>query len=193
MVPRGAQIIYQIRLRERAKRFRLKNDKIRLYVHQKLEIGWTPEIIPGRLRVFDPDNYVCPESIYQYIYCLAPELIEYLPRKHKRRRVKHPYRTKTERIKDREPIAVRPLAADTREEYGHWESDTIVSGDLKHVLNVLIDRKSRVVHITLLNQKTARETTEAIIRRLQKYPENFIRSITYDNGSETTQHQVINE
>lgn len=191
--PRGAQLSYEIRLELRAKRFRLKNDKIRRFVHDKLKIGWTPEIISGRLKVTDPANYVCHESIYQYIYCIAPELIEFLPRKHKRRRVKQPYRVKPQRIKDRQVLALRPIEGDDRSESGHWESDTIVSGDLKHGLNVVVDRKNRLVHISLLTSKTAVLTKEALIRRLEKYPEEFRRSITYDNGSENTQHQRVNE
>jgi len=190
--PRGAQALYQMRLKNRAMRFRLKNEKIRRFTHQKLAIGWTPEIISGRLKLIDSGHYICHESIYQYIYCIAPELIEFLPRKHKRRRVKQPYRSKPEHIKGRQGLDFRPVGADDRSENGHWESDTIVSGDLKHGLNVIVERKNRVTHISLLKAKTAKETKEALVRRLEHYPEQFKQSITYDNGSENTQHQSVN-
>ncbi len=49
---RGAQEIYERRLKSRAQRYRLKTAWIRDYVHQKLGIGWTPELIAGRLREF---------------------------------------------------------------------------------------------------------------------------------------------
>jgi len=48
--PRGAQLIAQGRLQQRAKRDRLKSNQVREYVHQKLQIGWTPELIAGRLK-----------------------------------------------------------------------------------------------------------------------------------------------
>ena len=99
---------------------------------------------------------------------------------------------KPERIKGRQGLDFRPLGADDRSENGHWESDTIVSGDLKHGLNVVVERKNRVTHISLLKAKTAKETKEALIRRLEHYPEQFKQSITYDNGSENTQHQSVN-
>jgi len=48
--PRGAQILEADRLQYRAKREQLQSKQIREYVHQKLHIGWTPELIAGRLK-----------------------------------------------------------------------------------------------------------------------------------------------
>lgn len=82
---RGAQEIYEARLKRRDLRLRLKTQVIRDYVESKLEIGGTPELISGRLREFQPDNYVCHEAIYQHIYIEAPHLVQYLARKHQKR------------------------------------------------------------------------------------------------------------
>ena len=191
--PRGAQTLYRYRLEYRARRFRLKTLPIRRYVHEKLQLGWTPELIAGRLKYFDPDRYVCHESIYQYIYKQAPELIPLLARKHLKRRIKRPYRTKPQRIKGRVPMALRPVEADNRSECGHWESDSVIGSDRKHSLNVLVDRKTRLTHITLLANKTAKETKKAIIKRLKNYPSAMKQTITYDNGTENTLHTLINK
>ncbi len=52
--PRGAQILATTRLRHRVKRDRLKSKQVRAYVHEKLEIGWTPELGIGILKgLFD--------------------------------------------------------------------------------------------------------------------------------------------
>ena len=48
--PRGAQLIYAARLQHCAKRDRLKSQAVRAYVHQKLQMGWTPELIAGRSK-----------------------------------------------------------------------------------------------------------------------------------------------
>lgn len=80
----GAQEIYEHRLKRRAQRYRLKTESIRRFVHQKLVIGWAPELIAGRLKVSGSEGYICHESIYQYIYIQAPDLIERLTRKHKK-------------------------------------------------------------------------------------------------------------
>ena len=191
--PRGAQILAASRIRRRAKRDRLKSKPVRAYVHEKLHIGWTPELIAGRLKQQGELPTVCHESIYQYIYCRAQHLIAYLPRHHQKRRPKRPYRKTGERIKNRTGIDQRPKAATTRREYGHWEADMIVAGDRHHGLNVLVERKSRLTHISVLPNKTAAATKQVMCRRLNAYPCSLKQSITYDNGSENTCHEELNE
>ena len=83
--PRGAQLIYDNRVQSRAKRYRLKSKMLREYVDQKLARGLTPELIAWRLKHQGAMPSVCHESIYQYIYSVAPQLIIYLPRHHPKR------------------------------------------------------------------------------------------------------------
>src|SRR3990167_8803551 len=47
---------------------RLKNDSLRQYVREKLMIGWSPEIIAGRIQKDHPELSISYEAIYQYIY-----------------------------------------------------------------------------------------------------------------------------
>ena len=60
---RSAQEFYERRIKQRAQRYRLKTKSTRDYVHQKLHIGWTPELIAGRLKICNPESYICHESI----------------------------------------------------------------------------------------------------------------------------------
>jgi len=163
-----------------------------VYVQQKLHRGWTPELIAGRLKQQRLLPAVCHEAIYQYIYQVAPQLIGYLPRHHLKRKPKWPSRKTGERITDRTGLEQRPLAATERQEYGHWEADMIVAGTRTHGLNVLVERKSRLTHISFLAKKTAAATRKAILRRLTRHPSALRQSITYDNGSENTCHEEIN-
>ncbi len=117
--PRGAQILAADRLHSRAKRDRLKSKQVRAYVHEKLYIGWTPEIIAGRLKQQQELPTVCHESIYQYIYCRAQDLIASLPQHHKKRRPKRAYRKPGERIKNLVGIEQRPKAVEKRRECAH--------------------------------------------------------------------------
>ncbi len=142
----------------------------------------------GRLKQVDPDNYVCHEPIYQFIYHQSPDLIQFLPRHHVKRRKKYPFRKPKERIKNRVSIEMRPAFANSRKVCGHWESDTVEGSNRKQSLNVLVDRSSRLTHITLLANKTAVETKNAIIRRLKRYPNCLKSTLTYDNGSENAAH-----
>ena len=85
------------------------------------------------------------------------------------------------------------MQVNKREIVGHWESDSVVGGDRKTGLNVIIERTTRLVNISLMKNKTARETKSAVIRRLSNHPDERVKSITYDNGSENVLHQEIND
>jgi transposase, IS30 family len=191
--PRGAQQKYEWRLQRRATRYRLKEPCIRRYVIDRLQAGWTPEIISGRLKRVSCEKYVCHESIYQFIYKEAPELYVYLPRQHQKRRIKQPYRSKPSRIKNSVSVHARPKNANERIQLGHWESDSIVSVCRQLGLNVLVERKTRLSHISLMKVKTADTNHHVITTRLKKYLPKMIRSITYDNGSENTLHEKTNK
>ncbi len=190
--PRGAQLLADSRLRHRAKHERLKSHRVREYVHQKVPLGWTPELIAGRIKHQGKLPSVCHEAIYQYIYTRAPELRAFLPRHHRQRKPKQLHRKTGEHIKNRTGLENRPQAATTRQEWGHWEADMIVAGDRTHGLNVLVERKSRLTHISFLEKKTATATHQAILRRLQRHPRALRQSITYDNGSENVLHEEVN-
>ena len=191
--PSGAQKIYEWRLRRRAKRLRLKSDFTRNYVVERLKAGWTPELIAGRLRRQYPEHAVCHEAIYQFIYKEQPALHQLLPRKHKKRREKRPYRKSVSAIKNRVSVQHRPPRANSRTLLGHWESDSVISSCRKLALNVLIERKSRLVHISLMKEKTAECNHQTIVKRLNNYSPKLVRSITYDNGTENTSHQKTNQ
>jgi len=190
--PHPANDKYIRRVVFRARRPRLKSEETKKYVIEKLKIGWAPEIISSRLKAEDKLSCVSHEAIYQYIYKDAEELIQYLPRKHKKRKKKYKYRTNKLEETSKISILDRPEHIGNRTEFGHWESDSIESKNRKNSLNVLVERVSRYVHITKLDSKKACDTANAIINKLSKHPEHFCQSITYDNGSENAQHQKIN-
>ena len=183
----------QVRLKQRAQRQRLKSDRTRDYVEAHLQLGWTPELISGRLKLESNIPCVSHEAIYQYIYKEAREWISCLPRRHKRRRTKYPYRTQPIKITSKTMISERPKRINDRTELGHWESDTVESVNRKGGLNVLVERVSRFVHITKLNSKRSVDTQRAIVDRLKFYPGNLVQSITYDNGVENAAHEATNQ
>lgn len=191
--PNPAHKAYKWRMRERAKRTHLKSPETKQYVIDKIKLGWTPELISGRLKLDNDIDYVCHESIYQYIYKQAPELREYLPRKHKKRRKKYPHRKYVTKISLKTSILDRHEDINDRLHLGHWESDSVESKGRQCALNVLLERVSRLTHITRLSSKKSVATKNAIIKRLSSHPNNFVKSITYDNGSENAEHLNINQ
>lgn len=175
------------------KRKRLKNIAIRQFVRRKLEEAWSPELIAGRLKLHYANASISHEAIYQWIYKDAPELIGYLPRRHRKRRIKgNKRRNKKSLIPNRVSINQRPESANLRSEAGHWEVDAIVSRASKAALNVLCERKSRYTLINYLEQKSVRFTKDAIYKALNRYPNRIRKTITYDNGSENCCHEWIN-
>jgi IS30 family transposase len=175
-------------------RQRLKNDTISAYVQEKLSLGWSPEQISGRLSKDNPEFSISHEAVYQYIYKEHAELIPLLARSHKKRHQKgHSRKHKKSHIPNRVSIQDRPEGIATRKHIGHWESDTMVSRQSTAALLLLIERKSRVTLIEKLQQKTALANSQGIITRLEALPQHLKQTITYDNGSENTEHETVNQ
>ena len=99
-------------------------------------------------------------------------------------------------IPNRIDISERPIEADNRTEFGHFEADSIESckqrGKTLSCLTVVVERVSRFVSIRKTASKTANATTKSIISALKPFTNNVI-SITYDNGCEFSLHEKINK
>lgn len=170
-----------------------KDPKIWEYVEAKIKVGWTPEIISGRIKIDLPGFSVSHESIYQHVYESPDELCSYLPSRRMYRRPKGPRRAKKSKIPNRLSILKRPESVQQREEIGHWESDSIVSRKSKVGLNVMVERKIRYTQITKIPDLTADITQLAITSRLSTWNPEWLKSITYDNGGENSRHEDVNQ
>lgn len=200
--PRLAHERTKAMIQVRGKRYRLKNPIIRDYVVAKLKENYSPEQIAGRLSVDHPKLKISHEAIYQYIYsqyhrkgygdCLGEDLRIYLKRRHKVRHRKNvPFRPKKLKIKDAVSINERPKSVDLRKIIGHWEGDSMVSKQSGVGLNTLVERKSRLVFISKIENGTAEVTTKSVVNRLRVLPLGQRRTLTMDNGSENSGHKEI--
>jgi len=193
-VPHKAHERAMGRKRAAGQREWLKNSKLQRHVEKMLKAGWSPELITGRLKQKGRSSTASHESIYRWVYEKRPDLIGCLPRRHKQRYKKgHSRKHRKSHIPNRISLAERPVAADRRKEFGHWEADAMVSRASKAAAQVLVERKSRYTKLTRVKQKTASQTRKVINRRLARYPQAVRRSITYDNGSENTEHEQVNK
>lgn len=183
--------------RERAsRRCRLKNETIRSYVRDKLKIGWSPELIAGRIQLDLPGAKVSHETIYQYVYHLEPperqEYIGYLARSHRRRRHRGTGKgQRKSRIPNRISIDNRPQTVGLRKQMGHWEGDSLVSSRNTTVLYSLVERRTRLVKLVRVRGRDGKRTAAAIIRRLRPLPARARRTLTMDNGFEHRHHERI--
>jgi len=197
-----AKLAQQLAMQREAKRCKRKLEKdkpLRQFVVENLRNELSPEQIAGILKYEAPEHLegrsLCHETIYQYIYegegryeYLYPHL-----RRSKKRRTKHGKRKHHKAsIIERISIHDRPSVIDQKKRYGDFECDLIEgprSG--KQALSVQYERKGQYVKIHKVLNKTAEETNMAILKTKESLPEGFIKSMTYDNGSETARHYVI--
>jgi len=117
-----------------------------------------------------------------------------LARSHNKRHAKgHSRKHKKSLIPNRVGIQGRPPDIATRQNAGHWESDAVVSRQGTAALLLLVERKTRLTLIEKLQQKTALENAQAIMDRLQRIPQTLRQTITYDKGSENSEHEMVNQ
>ena len=206
-----------IKWKEKHKRGEINNHPfsraIRRYIKENLKLGYSPQIIAGRLKQ-KYDISIHHETIYRYIYKtnMKNGLVKYLLRRKMgrisrkiREMNRFTYTGKGKNIPNRIDIDLRPTEANLRLEFGHFEADTIESkkrrikdknGRTKFkagsCLTVLADRKTRAVRIIKTASKTAQATITSIVTVLKPFANN-IHSITYDNGLEFSKHEKINE
>lgn len=182
-------------------RYRLAYRPLREFIVNKIvEEEWSPELVAGRLRSefpSDPRMRVCTESIYQSIYanrCKLGFLIPFLTQGRPKRRKRGQGRTRRgPSITNRVSIHERPQAVEDRQEIGHWEGDLVVGKGQDGFIVTLVERHSRRLVAILTNTKQAAEVSHAIIKTLEDYPISWVKSITFDNGTEFAEHQTINE
>lgn len=172
-------------------RERIDDKTIRTYIREKLELGWSPEQISGRISIDLPDKSVSHETIYQYIFKKEISLTRFLVCGRKKRRKRINKRTKRVMIPHRMGIEKRPAGANTRQEQGHWEADTAVSRQSKEAIMVLQERKLGLTLIEKIPRCAPTEMNEAIIKRLRVFPPSMRKSITFDNGQENRGHTEI--
>ncbi len=193
-LPHKAQARYAARNSTRAMRPKLKTTRIRRYVGQRLAAGWSPELIAGRLARLWPGERVSHEAIYGWIYTEARHHIPDLVRAHRRRLRRGYSRRHTKaHIPGRVSIDKRPAVVETRRQAGHWEADTVVSRASKAVLQVAVERKTRYLKMKRMPRRTAADMRKGLNRMLCRFPRGLLRTITYDNGTENTEHLKVNE
>lgn len=88
------------------------------------------------------------------------------------------------RMPGKVPLAMRPLATNLRQEFGHWEGDTVMGSDARHCLLTLVERKTCLVCIIKLPARRACEANAALARELGHAGTLIMNSLALDNGTE---------
>lgn len=180
----------------------LKNKGLFSYVTARLECGWSPEAISGRLREVehpnDPDWHICHETIYQFCYDPKNQRPkdyffwwEYLRRKQRHRRKQQGRSAQRVRIPDRVSIHNRPTEIDERKVFGHWEGDTVIGKGRNHGIHTAYERVSSLIRMEKMPDLTALSSYLAQLKIYQNLPPEGRKTITLDNGHEHVLHTRI--
>lgn len=155
-----------------------------------LKEKWSPDAIVGFAKTSPKfkDTYIpCTKTIYNLIDEGKLSVINLDLAMKTRRSTKKKQSRKNKRIFGKS-IEERDPAIDTREEFGHWEIDTVIGKKTKdEALLTLIERKTRKEFIFRLPGKNAPSVEEALKALIETYKgsvPNVFKSITADNGSE---------
>lgn len=181
------------------KRQLLKNRMIYEYTLDKLRYGWSPEQISGRLRKEHPNDkfwHIHFETIYRFIYTKenkAERLWEFLPRKQGKRKKKGGRGVRRLRIAQRVSIHARSEAANKREEFGHWEGDTVEGLGHRNGIHTEVERVSRFLEARKVSAITSEEGIFAQISIFSSQPKVARKSTTLDNGRENHFHMGLHK
>jgi IS30 family transposase len=190
--------------RERARRPKpaklAVNGELRGWVEAKLALRWSPQQASARLREEFPgreDMRVSPETIYQSIYvqgrgALRRELAACLRTGRDLRRPRRAGEGRRGKIAGMVNISQRPAEAGDRAVPGHWEGDLIEGRGGRTHLGTLVERTTRfTLLVPLPGGKSAPEVADALIPVIGGLPDALRRSLTWDQGTEMSQHARI--
>ena len=165
------------------------------YIEDKIvNEDYSPAVVLGELKAQGKEGEfgttICVTTLYSYIDkgIFLRLTNKHLPvKKNKKRKYKKV--EKQARANAGESIEKRPEEIESREEFGHWEMDSVLGkrGKSKNTLLVLTERKTRDEIIFKLPDHTAEAVVAAVDRLERKWGEMFkqvFKTITVDNGSE---------
>ena len=160
------------------------------YIEDKLRATWSPEQISNT-----PCDIKMPSqrTIYRWIYdkYLVNGNLKVLRRKGK----SHGTKETRGKYNKGKSIRKRDKSIYSRKEAGHWEADTVVSGQgkSKACFATLAERKTRFYIAIKMPNRKADTMENAIVTALSQFPSELVKTITCDRGTEFANWKNIEE
>ena len=186
-----AQQRYDYYLKAKGPRLKIGNDyELKRYIEKSIKKDRkSPEVVAYEIRQMEFKTKICARTIRNNIY--AGDVYD-IKRKdmiyNKKYKPKSNHKTICEKVPPEKSIEHRPIEANTRSVYGHWEGDLVIGKRTRGaVLFTLTERMTREEIIVKLPGKKAEYVKKALDMIEKKYKNLFydkFKSITFDNGSE---------
>lgn len=160
-------------------------------VEASIREQWSPEQISGR-RAKEGKQMVSHEWIYQHIYrdkANGGNLYMHLRCRRKRRKRYGSY-SKRGQLVNQISIEQRPLIVADKCRIGDWELDTVIGLGHHQALVSMVERKSKLLKMKKVEQKTGKLVGQAIRHKLNGLT---VHTMTSDNGREFSEHRQIAE
>ena len=167
-------------------------------IAEKLQRQWSPQQIAGWLKRRYPDDeryYVSHESIYKSLFIqargvLKKELLACLRTQRVMRRSKHASLKGKGlgKIVDAVSISERPASVEDRAVPGHWEGD-LIAGSKNSSIATLVERQTRYVMLAKVENKNTDTVIRALTKQVRKLPSELYKSLTWDRGTELSDHK----
>jgi len=183
------------------------NTRLRDEVERRLKHNESPEQIANRLPLDFPDDSemrVSHETIYTSIYvqgrgALRKDLAGHLRTGRALRKPRAQARDRAARtaggvLRNVISISERPPEVEDRAVPGHWEGDLIMGAHNASAIGTLVERATRyLILLHLPGDHTALTVQEAMCRAMARLPEVLRQTLTWDRGSEMSNHVQIAE
>jgi transposase, IS30 family len=153
---------------------------------------WSPEQVAGRLRR-EGRLLISHETIYRHVWRDKKQgglLYTHLRGARKRRRKRYGAYDSRGRLAGKRMITQRPAEVESRGRVGHWEADTVMGTGTKDCVFTLVERKTGLVLVGKLADRTARSLSRRAVSLIRRHQERF-ETVTADNGTEFHDYERV--
>jgi IS30 family transposase len=167
-------------------------------ITKKLQCEWSPQQIAGWLKRQRPNDeryHVSHETIYKSLFIQARGVLkkELLACLRTQRVTRRPKKVSLKgkglgKIADAVSISERPASVEDRAVPGHWEGDLIAGPNYTYIAT-LVERQTRYVMLAKVENKNTDTVIKALIEQARTLPTELYKSLTWDRGSELSNHK----
>ena len=174
----------------RARRRKLvRIPELRNAVIDRLQEGWSPEQIAGRLKFEGHVTSVSHETIYSYVSSpdgQSQALTRYHPDRRKKRKPRYTRTTCGVMFPLERSIHNKPEHIEDRSKFGDWEGDLMIFRREHGKTNVasLVERKTRYAVLFRNNYRSSKYFIATLMNVMEPLPQTARQSITFDRGIE---------